>query len=53
MAKSDLATRPILHLDAEAVCMLCLVTLAMARAMDLAGGRFLRQVIDARLFRPY
>lgn len=62
MAKSDLATRPIFHFDAEAIrvhLLICFIALAMARAIELASGRSLRQVIDAlwpitdaRLFHP-
>lgn len=62
MAKSDLATRPIFHFDARAIrvhLLICFVALALARAIELASEKSLRQVIDAlwpitdaRLFHP-
>lgn len=50
MAKSDLATRPIFHFEAQAIrvhLLICFVALVMARSMELRTGQPFRQIMDA------
>lgn len=49
MAKSDLATRPIFHRSDQSIrahIVICFVALALARAIEMASGHSLRNVLD-------
>ncbi|MBI2593708.1 IS1634 family transposase [Candidatus Daviesbacteria bacterium] len=62
MAKSDLLMRPVYHFRREAIeahILICVMALAVARFMELKGGKSIRvlmeslkKITDARVFNP-